>query len=545
MIIFIFLIKPVFSQEDYSIENLRMHINVDDKGDAHIIEKITYKFHSQSNGVTKSLYLDNNSKLDNLRAYEIYPNKNQLQLELFDHNNNLDFRVYDKSNIETKIYKIEYDLEDFIIKHNGVDEFKFKIFNIDNEKTIKKLNISICFPESKTYENIKAFQHGYLYKNVKVEKNKVSYSIDDFPQNIELKLEILLEKDIPDYNIQNNTELTSYEQLVNEEISIETKYKNKIGRIKKINIASICVLIIDMVYIIILFSNILIFQKGNLPRNYNLKLPNDYTPAIMISILKYKKITSKDFFVTIIDLIRKGYILEIYDRTSEKYKLQLTNKDTTELKKHEKYLLNWLFGFIGNNKIICFEDIKKHNQDEKKFLEFKRFYNTWRRKVYKECADYGYLKTNKHMKFLLYLYSCIKISLGVLFIYKYYPYLYIVSIALIISGFINNIYLFKSKLTRLGYKERKKWINFKKFIINFKNPKVLNSDNIKTWEAYIVYSISMGIQKELLYKLRNNKEIRRLMYLNKANDNTFIQLINTAFRVNELDSVFIVKKNNK
>ncbi|WP_099189153.1 DUF2207 domain-containing protein [Tepidibacter mesophilus] len=545
LIIFAFLIKPVFSQENYSIENLRMYINVDAKGDAHIIENITYKFHSQSEGVTRSLYLGDDTKLDNLRAYELYPNKKQLQLDLFNNNYNLDFRVYNKSNVETKIYKIEYDLEDFIIRHNGGDELKFKIFDIDNSSPVEKLTISIYFADSKRYKNIKAFQHGYLYKNIHIERNKVSYNIENFPQNMKLELAIFLEQDIPVYTIEENNEYLLYEKLVNEQLNIEKIYKNTISRIDKINILSISILIIEFFYVIVLFFDRLLFQKGKLPRNYNLKLPEDCTPAIMISIMKYKKITSRDFLITILDLIRKGYISEMNDEINKKYKLLLTNKSDENLKIHEKYLLNWLFCFSENDKIVCLDDIKKYNQDEKKFLEFKRFYNTWKRKVYEECKNYGYLKKNKVIKLLLYLYSYFKILLGVFFIFEYSPYLHILSITLIISGLINNIYIIKSKLTRLGYKERKKWISFKKFIINFKNTKALNSDNAKIWESYIIYSISLSVQKELLYKLRNNKEIINLIYLNKSNDKNFIQLINRAFRTNELDYIFIFKKSNK
>ncbi|WFD12083.1 DUF2207 domain-containing protein [Tepidibacter hydrothermalis] len=539
LIIFICLVKPVFSQEDYSIENLRISINIDDKGSAHVIENITYRFYSQSYGITGSLYIDNNSKLDNLKAYEIYPDKKQLQLDLFNYDSNLDFRVYDKSNIETKIYKIEYDLEDFIIKHNSVDEFKFKIFDINNNEPIKKLNISIYFPNNKTYGSIKAFQHGYIYKNIIVEKNKVSYSMKNFPKNIELELKILLSQDIPICNIQNDN---NYTQLLNKEFNIEKKYKNKINKIKKINMVSITVFIVEGLYLMISFLNRSIFQKVSLPRNYNSKLPNDYTPAIMISLFKYKKITSKAFFITILDLIRKGYISETNDGINTKWELVLTNKDFENLKEHEKYLLNRLFSFIENNNVICLKDIKKYNQNEKNFLEFKRFYNTWKRKVYKECGKYGYLKTNNQMKFLLYLYSYLKISAGILFIYQYSPYLHVVSRGLIVSGLVNNIVLIKCKLTRLGYKERKKCINFKKFIINFKNPKILNSDNLKIWEKYIVYSIAMGIQKDLLYKLRNNNDIKNNVYFNKSIDKKFIKSLNIAFRTNELDSFLIFKK---
>lgn len=295
LIIFVFFIRPVFSQEDYSIEHLRMYINVDDKGDAHVIENITYKFHSQSDGITRSLYLDDNSKLDNLKVYEIYPNKKQLQLNLFNNDYNLDFRVYNKSNIETKIYKIEYDLEDFIIKYKGVDEFKFKIFDITNKESIKKLSISIHFPKSELKETIKAFQHGYLYKDIKVKKNKVSYNVENFPSNVELELEILLLQNMVIYNVQNNNNYVSYERLINKEIDIETKYKNKINKIIKINILSVTLLIIECVCLMIFFLNISIFQKGSLPRNYNAKLPKDCTPAIMMSILKYRKIKSRDF----------------------------------------------------------------------------------------------------------------------------------------------------------------------------------------------------------------------------------------------------------
>lgn len=545
LIIFVCLVRPTFSENTYSIENLRIYINIDDKGDAHIIENITYKFYSQSHGITRSLYMENSSKLDNLKAYEIYPNKKQLQLDLFDYDSSLDFRVYDKSNIETKIYKIEYDLDDCIINHNGVDEFKFKIFNFDNSQSVKNLSISIYFSQSNTEENIKAFQHGYLYKNINIEKNKVNYNIKNLQQNIALELEILLSKDIYTYNNKNSNNYKSYEKLLNKELAIEKKYTNKINKINKINIVSISLLIIDFFYLLSYFLNIFLFQNGNLPRNYNSKLPNDYTPAIMSCIFKYKKIKSKDFFITILDLIRKGYILEINDGVNIKYKLGLINKDLKKLKEHEKYLLNWLFSFIGNDNVICLEDIKIYNKSEKNFLQFKRFYNTWKRKVYKECGEYGYLKTNKKIKFVLYVYSYLKILLGFLFIYKYSSYIHMISIALIISGFFNNMWLMKSRLTTLGYKERKKWTNFKRFIINFKNTKILSGDNIEIWETYIIYSISFGIQKELLYKLRNNKNIKNNVYFNKSMDKNFIKSINIAFRTNELDSFFIFKKNNR
>jgi len=102
------------------------------------------------------------------------------------------------------------------------------------------------------------------------------------------------------------------------------------------------------------------------PHIYYRDIPVKYGIGICALLLDYK-ITERDLKAAIIDLSAKGY-LKIDTKNKKVFSVTITNKDTSDLLKNEKYLLNWIkknnnakikfFNLVKWEKIIVEDAIK-------------------------------------------------------------------------------------------------------------------------------------------------------------------------------------------
>ncbi|SHG94053.1 DUF2207 domain-containing protein [Tepidibacter thalassicus] len=535
--------KLVFSQEDYILKNFKIYINIDSRGNIHVIENLTYKFNVESNGVTRSIYIKDPSNIDNLKVYEIYPQKKELQVEVFNKTSSFDFRIYDKFKYETKVLRVEYDLKNFIKFYEDTSEFLLKIFDKNNKNVIENLTIYIFLPEESNFKNIKAYQHGYLYKNIKIKDNRIIYNIGKFPFNTGLELRILLPNNFFYVNDNLKKKLYVYDKFLKEEKNLDIEINKKKSNIKLFNNIGIYSLGIEILLILILYSKLYFNRKYNLPRNYYSKLPNDCTPAVVSCLVKYKKINLKDMIITLVDLVRKKYIsIEIINNKKD-YKFEIIKENIDELKNHEKHLINWIFYSIGHGKIIYLSEIKRYNQSRQNFNKFKKYYSIWKNKVIEECELYGYFIKNKiFLNYIVIILGLIKLILGSLGLYLCSQYLKMGSIAYILSSAILFLYIITIKRSIIGHIEYKKWKNFKKFLLNFRNKKVINLNNKHIWEKYIVYSFCLNIYKDILYRFKSIIELKECNYLKLIDNKEFVNSIIEAFKLNDLNGKIFKNK---
>ncbi len=537
-----------FAQEKEAIENFHMYVYINEEGNAHVIENIIYKFQEEVDGITRSIHINNFNGIDNIKAYELYPEKKNLEIDIFNEKDIFDFRVYNQSKYETKIFKIEYDLKDVVHSYVDTDEFSWRIFDKRNIVNFKNIDIHIYLPQKIEINNLKAFQHGFLDANIFIKDNEITYSIEKDIMKDAFEIRILFPKKLIQ-NKRKQENLFVYDKIIKEEKKIEEDYNRKKKYIRIYNMAGVIFFVFEWIAGIIIYVKSNGKSTYNLKRSYYAKIPSDCSPAMMSCIVHLKKIHPKDVISTILDLTRRKHIhiQEINNSEKKDYVLEVLEENADHLKKHEKYLIKWIFYTVGRNKSISLSQIESFNEDKDNFLKFKKYYYNWKHQVIKECEEYRYFKKKNSLSRICFIGLGILeiiIGIGYIGIYRNYEVGFIGTLCFMIGGTISFLYGWVAKRSIIGHKEYKKWMAFKKFLINFKNIKFKDKKAIQIYEQYIIYSISLGIYQRILSKFKHKLKIEKEknnIYLNLDTihyvlDQEEISIMENSFKINELET---------
>lgn len=538
--------KTSFADNDYYIDDFKIDMYIGSEGNVRVSETLTYKFSEKSNGITRSIY-SKGIKVDDLKVYSIYPERKELEIDIFNELNIIDFRIYDKSTYGTKIFKIEYNLKDAVVSYNDISEFLWKFIDEDNTAMYKNLNINIYMPQIDKAYDLRAFQHGYLYRNFKIKNNTISSTIQNLPLNTELRFRILIPTELVKNNSKNINKYV-YDKTIREEKISEDKVNKKVKTIRLFNNIGLYLLLMESITPFIIYCglynrNSKTFRK----KNYN-KPPNNYSPAIISCIVNSQKVYPKDVIATLLNLVRKKciHIKSVNNTDIKDYTLELIENNLINLEDNEKYLINWIFYSIGCNKYISLRELQIFNRNKKNFSKFKNYYYIWKNKVVKECELYGYFKRKNTLYSIIMIFiPVLQIVSGITGIYLYGSYadkyiFYILGTICIL------IYSRIFKRSRLGYKEYKNWMRFKQFLIKFKSIRLNLLDNLLKWEYYLICSISLNTYKKTIIKFKYTLKKEQInvenLYISHILDEDFINLLEKSFKIGDLNKNFKFKK---
>ncbi|GAI25880.1 unnamed protein product, partial [marine sediment metagenome] len=99
----------------------------------------------------------------------------------------------------------------------------------------------------------------------------------------------------------------------------------------------------------------------------------------------------------LMDLVRNKYlkIEEIQTGRKKDYKFILIESDINNLKKHESYLIHWLFYSVGNGESVTLKEIKTYAKASRTQSNFVHNYNSWVKKVSQEFKKFSYFGQSK------------------------------------------------------------------------------------------------------------------------------------------------------
>src|SRR5690625_5214882 len=125
---------------DYSIEEMLIEVQLEENGDATVVETQTYSFDSDFNGITRTLYVKEGSSIKDFLAEE---NGELLEVELED----AMFKIYRKGNAsETVTIDNHYTIENAIELYDYAGQFYWYFFDDDNPSAYENLEIVIHPP---------------------------------------------------------------------------------------------------------------------------------------------------------------------------------------------------------------------------------------------------------------------------------------------------------------------------------------------------------------------------------------------------------------
>lgn len=400
-----------------------------------------------------------------------------------------------------KGFYIEYLLKNVIINHNDVGELWINILK-ENYDAINHLEIVTNLPKNK--QQLKGWAHGPLEGNVNIINNqKVSFIIDNLSKGASIDIRLAFDNNL---KVKKTSNIIALDKIINYETNLAEianqkreearNYSLQRENTKKqkasiFNVLGIIWIIGLALLIKFIYKNYDKEYISEFKGKYFRDIPNDNNPAI-VSYLIDKSINNKDLSASILNLICNNNIA--FEKISKNdYLLKLVNNDN--LSNIDKAIIAVLF----NDKIeVTLTEFKKRAQNNYNY--FLTDYNNWYEIALKEAKNKSFYEEKTSVKIYSIMYSIIGF-LGIFFLNQYTNI--ILFVIVIILSFISLIYFsVYTRRTKEGNEEYLKWIGLKNFMNDFGKMDVKELPEVKIWEKYLVYAVTLGCAERLIKTMK-------------------------------------------
>lgn len=511
IVIFLLLNIIVFSAPSYNIDNLKIDAIINEDGTMDIKEEITYDI-SQINGIYYNIDVRDVGDIYNLdvgfsengkivRAIHKNSQSKGYYTTNFE-DDILKIKLYCPTYSEKRTFYINYSLSAPLTVYNDVAQLNRKMVGENWDKGIKNIEILVHLPKNVKNEDTYAFGHmrsisSNIQGNVEIlDEKTIKYSVKNniphnfveldmiFPREVVNKIPISLVKN---YDGKEKILLMEQKILENEE-DWEQKEKIK-GTLKKI---------------IFIFQGIAYFgvcigiyiknyRPYKLNKNqYYRELPENISPAISEIIINKKTyLQKKGVFVTILDLVRRGY----FDIREEKNDIILSEskrniKNLDKLLDYEKIIYDWLIENKNQNQDIELKNIKFRN------------YGIFRDLIRRKSLEAGirYEKPSKIIYFFV-IVLMIFTMFSVGYFINYFEdsrFLIFLPFVFFLPALAGN----SKKYTKVAQERYLECCGMKEFILDYTLLKEEELSSIEKWEYYFVYAVALDIPEKVLKKYK-------------------------------------------
>lgn len=515
ILLFLILLLPL-SVRAYGIDEYNIDATVLEDGSLHVIE--TFKLNGDYNGMERKINYksnyDSGYDLSSTGKSSIY-NASDIELisimgvskvgemegdkfTLVDRaskgdygkytisktNNGYSYMIYNPSKSK-KVFYIEYIIKDMAITHNDLTEVGWNIFTEMNE-SIRHLNIDIHIPNNK--DLLRVWAHGPLYGESKIiDKNTLNIQIDELEANEAIDVRFVFDK------ILNTTKKTD-ENVLDNIIQIETKLADEANQIReKLKQQDRINYIITITYLGVLtflvINTYLRYDKeykSEFDNEYFRDFPSDYSPSTVGYLIR-KKVNNDDLSASILDLIRiKAIDFEELDKKDYLFK----RGKQIELTKEQNEIMKFIFEYDKVEEIKLSEIKKKAKKDYDGFISL---YNNW-----KNSAEFTAQKENFYEEQVGARSINIIICIVGIIVMISQKRIYLINTLAIILSIVALIYFFSyTKRSKKGNEEYKKWMALKKFMEDFGTMDIKELPEVRLWDKYLVYAITLGCADNL------------------------------------------------
>ena len=290
-------------------------------------------------------------------------------------------------------------------------------------------------------------------------------------------------------------------------------------------------------------------KKDSKPINinmYNRDLPEAITPAHARLLVYDGKVDEMTLASTIMDLIDRGYlkietIMNKEDIFTKDIFILRTNKNQDKLFDYEKYLINWFFYFFRKSSIDIHKLLINDNTNPcEKFSIFQGLL------LLSFPFDRYYRKKYNMNKLEIISVILIFVSFFIFPISMFVnSYLYFLWEFIFLFGFSNII--FKDSvysINQKGAEVRDKFLDLKRFLIEFSKINEKTSEMISLWDFYLSYSIALGIEGIANEEISNffGNNIYNLNNINNYDKLGYQDLINNISNVIKTSQQIYLKK---
>ncbi len=449
---------------------------------------------------------------------------------------------------ETRTYEITYTVKDAVAKYKDYSELYWQFIGEDFEIDAEKVRGTILLPiNASNKDDIRVWGHtkdlnGEIYVT---DLNKIEFTINNYSSGNYVEVRSL----IPN-NMISTTKRTYNYNILNTVLAEENKWADEANARREMAKKAkyifwgiiILIAIFFIVKIIKNLKKLVSLEKKFKPTTelqYFRELPyEDATPAEALFVMSNgnNKGFASSFSANILDLCLKKYLtLEVEKKStvlsSDVVKINILEKDNTELKEDQNLTLDFLKEVAGEAKKLTTKDITKYLKKHlSKIEKLDSRLGTFLKQDSKERGVYSKEKSEEYDKiagvWILYLMAAIfTIAMPVLAIVFFINFIITLSIA-------NKI----NVLTQKGVDEKEQWKAFKKYMEDFSLLKEREVPELVIWEKYLVFATAFGISEKVLKQLKviypeitdMNSTIATYSYINLISSVDIGKCINTS-----------------
>ena len=382
------------SEATFKISNFQIDCDVQENGDIEIEENITYYTDESKNGLIRTIETKNRMNLtnsaDTLELEEVLADgiiyKQTSNAQVGDEGvytysksaNEYEIKVFSPFTTKIKNISYKYKLTNVAVKYNDIAELYWNFIGTEWDCAIDNLIININLPESAINGNIYVYGHGSDNGTFTKIGNYITLKAQDISAYQAIDARILF----PTIAIPTSTKTVDKEVLY-KYIDLEEGMYEKREDIKILFGLSIKQIALGISALIILVGIIIYFKHDKEYKvekyKYYREIPYNLEPEILQRIY-YGKITKNAFWVTFLNLIKKG-VFKVEKTTNEvgketeKIILEDNNK---ELKEYQKRVKDQIKDFLPDKKNeidILKLQAKMKRANQKKYLKFEKELN--------------------------------------------------------------------------------------------------------------------------------------------------------------------------
>jgi uncharacterized membrane protein len=404
--------------------------------------------------------------------------------------------MYNYNPSGTKIFYIEYLLNDVIVVHNDVAELYWTFIGTTFDDDIKDVKLTVNLPKESS--DLRVWAHGPLEGNISKEKNKtITAVITDLYANNLVDIRATFDKDIVPYGSKLSFE-DGLQSILTEEQARADEANKKRETAKLINYG---MLGLNGLWIIgAVIVAIYAYRKydkehvSDFKLEYHREFPAEYGPEVVEYLMK-KNVTTVSLSAMILNIIRKkGLEIKEMGPNKKKKEYTLLKKDLTQnqLTADEAYVVDWLINDLGNGNEVALKDIKNASGSEISAREFMAKYDKWLTLAKMNGVREEFYEDSLAFKIKGGLYCVLGIAIFVISIVLtvVHP---LINITLILSVLLLIYILVFVKRTVKGNDHFVKWKAFKKFLVDFGRFDEKELPEIVLWEKYLVYATVFGV----------------------------------------------------
>lgn len=424
--------------------------------------------------------------------------------------------IHVKTGMESQMtFEYDYKIIGALTQYNDITELNWRLLDYFDRK-VQSSVVTLHLPQSvHSRDDFHLFGHGLYNGSIEIVSNTTMVlDIKTMKQGDFIEFRLLLPKDItPLISLKNKIDISAYERILAEEAKMAKEANVLRGAYFSLLIGAALMGLAMIMLVIYIYRK---YDREFIPAydgKYYRDLPAEYTPAEMSYLYYFKKINDEDVTATLLDLIRKKYLIlenaqEINARKPD-FVLKLNPEAGLDnLKLHERHLINWFINHIGDGKKVSLQEVESYpkanvnqarrfNEDAKMFVDKASvegrkndFFDLELERIRPRLAGYVvfpiiYIIISFLVGAVLGLNTILFILIGIFVTVVYLIY----------------IYSFKRRSVN-GNNDYAKWKAFKTFLLEFSQIKDYPIPGVVVWEHYLVYATSLKIADKVMDQLK-------------------------------------------